>query len=179
MPARPELLRVVSLDAIPRTPTATIDLAPPYVLDLIPKAERKSHKFIRGASLGAAVYNLIEHDYLNTARDPNSPHMHFADGPTAYQYADIVARSIARGEGFNDIQFPRAMRQELGRIAGYSILSQSPGIIFALHPDYNDLLLEPSTKGAGEGVVYDGAVTLDMIDEHSREALKAIYGNLI
>ena len=115
---------------------------------------------------------------LNTARDLNQPHMHFAEGPEAYAYADRTAQSIAYGEGFNEIQFPPHMREHLSAITGICTPDTLPGIVFALDKPFNDYVLDPSTKGAREGVVWHGAVTLDMIDRHSRAALEAILDNV-
>ena len=61
---------------------------------------------------------------------------------------------------------------------GIAVDQPLPGIIFGLDPRYNDYVLSPSTRGAREGVVWQGAVTLDMIDRHSREALEAILAPL-
>lgn len=177
LPRRPEPARITSFEQIPQSPDALKWLGA-SVVDLIPKKERRKYSFLRGASLGAAAYNIVEHGMLNTARDIQQPHMHFADGPQAYVYADRVARSIAYGEGFNNIQFPASMQAELGRIAGTDLSGNTPGIIFALDHDYNEYILGSSTRGAQEGVVWDGAVTLDMIDKYSREALEAITDGL-
>ncbi len=70
------------------------------------------------------------------------------------------------------------MRTEHAQIAGHDLTGNTPGVIFALNNDNDDFFLDQSTRGAQEGVVWDGAVTLDMIDRHSREALEAIHDGL-
>lgn len=163
--------RITNIDAAPTSLADALSSPNPTVIDLIPTHERAEHTYIRGASLGAIAYNLFTHDMLNTARDVTDPHMHFAAGRDAYSYADRVARSIARGEGYTDIQLRPEMRTFLTEHVGHPV-PHIPGIVFALHPDFNDYLLRPSDRGAQEGVIWDGAVTLDMIDEHTRAALE-------
>ena len=148
------------------------------VIDLVPPQERRLHHYWRGASLGAIAYNLMRYDRLNTAHDLSSPRMHFANGPGAYSYADQVARSIALGEGYSEIQFPHVMREDVAQVAGARAADQTPGVVFALHPDFNDYVLRPSDQGACEGVIWDGAVTLDMIDEHTRLALEQMLTDI-
>lgn len=146
------------------------------VIDLIPPQERRLHRYMRGASLGAIAYNLMNHDMLNTTHGATEPSMHFAAGARAYDYADRVARSIAQSEGYRDLQFPAPMRLELGGPSRLNV--PMPGIIFALDPDYNKYLLRDSDMGAGEGVVWDGIVTLDMIDRYSRAAMEQLVSVL-
>ena len=176
-PARHSPKRITSLEHIPNN-VHDLSAIGSAVIDLVPPSERKKYAYFRGASLGAAVYNLLEHSMLNTARDLNQPHMHFADGPEAYVYADRTARSIAHGEGFNEIQFPLYMREHLRAATDIRTPDTLPGIVFALDKPFNDYVLDPSTRGAREGVVWHGAVTLDMIDRHSRVALEAILDNV-
>lgn len=147
--------------------------AKPVVINMIPRAERGKYNYWRGASVGAAVYNLMQHDMLNTASSSEEPRMHFAEGPAGYNYARVVADSIAKGEGYKDIQYPAAMRQQLGGLA-----IADAGLLFALSPEYNDFYLRESDRGAREGVIWDGAVTLDMIDTKSRAALEAILNEI-
>ena len=163
--------RITSIDTIPASLAEAIGVSSPTVIDLVPVQERKHHAYFRGASLGAVAYNLFTHNMLNTARDIRDPHMHFATGHDAHSYADRVARSIAQDEGYADIQLRPEMRTFLAEQTGQRT-QHIPGIVFALHPDFNDYVLRPSDRGAEEGVVWDGAVTLDMIDEHTREALE-------
>ncbi len=145
------------------------------VIDLIPENERGKYRYWRGASLGAAAYNLTENGFLNTASDPTNAAMHFATGPLGYAYADGIARSIVQREGYYNTQYPLDMRREIAHRDGYLPTDPTPGIVFALHPDYNDIYLRPSDRGAREGVVWDGAVTLDMIDEHTRDAFHYLF----
>lgn len=177
LPARPEPKRIEHLDQLHARPNMIATLGS-SVVDMIPRAERKKYNYLRGASLGAAIFNLLEHDMLNTVSNLDNPAMHFAEGSDAYIYADRVARSVAHGEGFNDTQFPIYMRETLASQLGIAVDQPLPGIIFGLDPRYNDYVLSPSTRGAREGVVWQGAVTLDMIDRHSREALEAILAPL-
>lgn len=173
MPRRPEPRRITSLEQIKPGLDGIYDMGA-AVIDLIPASERQRYNYFRGASLGSAVTNLLNHGMLNTAHDYASPRMHFASGVDAYPYASAISRSIARGEGYTDIQFPMAMRNELSMLARRLPSDETPGIIFGLHPDLNDLLLRESDRGNREGVVWDGAVTLDMIDRHTKEALERI-----
>ena len=159
------VLHISSLDDIAKV---THDTGP-VVVNMIPPNERNRHNYWRGASIGAAVYNLLQHDMLNTVSDDEDPQMHFAPGPAGYNYARVVADSIAKGEGYKDVQYPLAMRKELGGLA-----IANAGILLALSPEYNDFYLRESDRGAGEGVVWDGIVTLDMIDDKSRAALESI-----
>lgn len=173
LPSQSAPERITDLDATPSSLTDALTSSSQTVIDLIPRSERDQYAYFRGASLGAVAYNLFNYNMLNTARDITDPHMHFATGRDAYAYADRVARSIAQGEGFTDIQLLPDMRTFLTEQVGQPV-HNTPGIIFALHPDFNDYLLRPSDRGAREGVIWDGAVTLDMIDKHSRSALKKI-----
>lgn len=66
------------------------------------------------------------------------------------------------------------MREELAVMTYIDGNAALPGIVFGLDPSYNDHVLLPSERGAREGVVWHGAVTLDMIDRRSREAFEAI-----
>lgn len=145
------------------------------VVDLVPPVERRKHLYWRGASLGATAYNLLNHNYLNTPIDPDNPRMHFASGPGGHSYADQVARSVALREGYYDLQYPTSVREFMETREGVSPDTASPAIIFPLDPHYNDYYLRESDRGACEGVVWDGAVTLDMIDRRSR----AFFENLI
>ncbi|MEO5949236.1 MAG: hypothetical protein ABIP74_02445 [Candidatus Saccharimonas sp.] len=175
LPARAHTRRITSHDDIPQS-LADIDSLGTSVVDLIPPSERSRHAYLRGASLGAVAYNLLHYDMLNTAQDIDNPNMHFADGPERYAYADSVARSIAQGEGYADIQYLPEMRRFLADTSG-TPADTTPGIVFGLHPDFNDYALRNSDRGAGEGVIWDGAVTLDMIDRHSREALEKLLSD--
>lgn len=169
--------RIERLAQIPRGPDALARMGG-CVIDLIPRSERLSHNYLRGASLGAVVHNLLEDGCLNTVANGEDPQIHFAEGPSAYGYADHIARSIARGEGYNDIQFPMDMRQSLAERMGTDPNAPLPAIILGLRPEFNEYVLLPSTRGAQEGVVWDGIVTLDMIDRHSRTAIKKILAPL-
>lgn len=177
VPKRDKPARITSLEQIPRGQDAIMRMGA-SVIDLIPVRERSTYAYLRGASLGAAVYNLAVNGMLNTAKNAHQPHMHFANGPEAYTYANNVAESIAYGEGFNDIQFPASMQESLALMSSQELTRKTSGIIFALDKRYNDYILDESTRGAKEGVVWSGAVTLDMIDTRSRDALECIVSDL-
>lgn len=87
LPAIPEPLRISHLEQVP-TDARCLSTIGAAVIDLIPQNERRDHAYLRGASLGAAIYNLLQNGYLNTATRPDEPRMHFADGPSAYSYAN-------------------------------------------------------------------------------------------
>lgn len=164
---------VSTLDSVANAARATPNSAKPVVINMVPPAERKGHAYWRGASVGAVIYNLTQHDRLNTVTGGEDPQMHFAEGLSGYNYARVVADSIAKGEGYKDIQYPQAMRHALGGLA-----IADAGLLFALSPEYNDFYLRESDRGAREGVVWDGEVTLDMIDARTRAALETILNDI-
>ena len=129
-------------------------------------------------SLGAVAYNLIEHNQrINTVTC--DPEVHFYHGISRYNDAFSTAVAIAQRQGCYHLQFPSFMRDHLALATGHSAHEPTPSIVFGLAADYNNFYLRPSDMGAGYGLVWDGDVTLDMIDPQTQAALLPLVDNYL
>ena len=99
--------------------------------------------------------------------------MHF--GP--YPYATRAARAIALEGAYAETQFPADAHKTVDCYLETSKAYRYPSIIFALRPEYAEYTRD-SDMGAGHGVIYDGVVTLDMIDERSSKAIAEILAGI-
>ena len=147
------------------------------VIDMFAQPEqRREYQHFRAANLGALAYNAIggELPILNAGDIDNAPKMHFG----TYPYVARVARTIAHEGAHAETQFPADVRQfvtnHLGLKESYG---HYPSIIVALEPKY-DGFVRASDEGAGHGVIFDGIVTLEMIDHRSREVIKHILADV-
>lgn len=140
-----------------------------HVIDLSDPSERtKPSRSFRGAHLGALAHRVLTGDYpILNAGDLDNPVMHFAP----YIYADRVARTIATDDAYTETQFPNEVRNVVSDELSLPDNFRFPSIVFAL---VNKSLLRPSDMGSGHGYVYDGIVTPDMIDAHSRRAIEQL-----
>lgn len=165
-----DIKRITSIDEIPDDPEEIVRLGP-AIIDLIPKDERREYNYLRGGSAalhGAALQGL---GYLNLP-DPmggDDNLMHFAEGPRAYQYAVMVAHSYIKREGYNKLHSQGIVADWVRERFGIDDLGEAPSVIFALNPEFNGCYLRKSDKGSCEGVVWDGQVSVDMIDPFSLE----------
>ena len=165
-----DIKRITSINKIPRDPKEIIRLGP-AIIDLIPEDERRRYKYLRGGSAALHGAALHGNGYLNLP-DPmggDDKSMHFAEGSGAYQYAAMVARSYIEGGGYNELHFQGTVADQVRERFGIDDLGEAPSVIFALNPEFNGCYLRKSDKGSCEGVVWDGQVSVDMIDPFSQK----------
>ena len=149
------------------------------VIDLFTQPEqRRECQHFRATNLGALAYNAIVGELpiliLNAGDTTNAPEMHFG----TYPYVVRVARTIAHEGAHAETQFPADVRQFVTNYLGLEEpYGHYPSIIVALKPEY-DGFVRASDKGAGHGVIFDGIVTLEMIDHRSREVIKHILADV-
>lgn len=172
-----DIKRITSIDEIPDDPEEIVRLGP-AIIDLIPEDERRRYKYLRGGSAALHGAALHGNGYLNLP-DPmggDDKSMHFAEGPRAYQYADMVARSYIEGGGYNELHFQGTVADQVRARFGIDDLSEAPSVIFALNSEFNGYYLRKSDKGSCEGVVWDGQVGIDMTDPSSRKLFSRLLG---
>jgi hypothetical protein len=135
------------------------------VLEPVPPEQRDRYRYWRGAHLGKIAMNFARGiQTLNAGRDPV---MHFTDGD--YDYARYTATDMKRLT-----QFSAEDAAELSALTGREPDAPLPRIVYALDERYNDGQYHPSTMGMGDGVILPGHLTLSLIDEYSRAAIRGL-----